>query len=256
MKARTKLDREDQITLLQTNAVEFTHACITIALHQEHGLGEERLHRVNLRRDEVNGAVLELLTNPAGGTARQQVEAAGRWCCAQLPEGTETELHIPMLRGKPRKQKEWQNKMIVDGAATLEWRVYALACAQVLGYGAERLNRLHRETVENFRQLNAWVEEDGVDVAMERLCRCARDAYKKDVQVEDVPDAEYLRKQRQETNALLRDMEVRAVRTQVSRMRVPCVLPLSGKEMEARIRAVNTQTMPDSWSRRKEGAMC
>lgn len=41
--------------------------------------------------------------------------------------------------------------------------------------------------------------EDGVDVALERFCRCARDAYKTDVQVEDIPDAQALHQQQRQT---------------------------------------------------------
>lgn len=94
-------------------------------------------------------------------------------------------------------------------------------------------------------------QEDRLDVAMERLCRCARDAYKVDVWVEDVPDPEYLRSQRQETRQQMRELEAEAIRAEVSRMRVPNVLPLSGAEMERRIQsAQSARQMPERGRRR------
>ena len=79
--------------------------------------------------------------------------------------------------------------MAIDRAATLEWRGYATACAQVLGFGPRRLEKLRQETIANFGQLNEWVETDGVDVAMEMLCRCACDALQtEDIVVENVDD--------------------------------------------------------------------
>lgn len=127
-----------------------------------------------------------------------------------MPEGAETEFRVPLGKGAARKQKELQIRMAVDNAATLEWRVYAAACAEVLGFGAKRLNDLHKAVLENFRQLSAWAIEDGVDVALERFCRCARDAYKTDVQVEDIPDAQALHQQQRQTRQVLDGLAERA----------------------------------------------
>lgn len=52
--------------------------------------------------------------------------------------------------------------------------------------------------------------EDGVDVALERFCRCARDAYKTDVQVEDIPDAQALHQQQRQTRQALDGLAERA----------------------------------------------
>lgn len=197
-----KMAMENQIDLVQQNAIDFTHACMTIALHEVFGVGKERLDKVTRRKDEINGELMRRMALPA-------------------------------------KNRKAQLKMAIDKAATLEWRGYAAACAQVLGFGPQRLEKLRQETIANFGQLNEWVEQDGVDVAMEMLCRCARDAYKTDVQVEDVPDEAVLERQRRETAAMVRQLEVQAVRQEVSRMRVPCVLPLSEAAMREKVEAVN-----------------
>lgn len=115
-----------------------------------------------------------------------------------------------------------------------------IALHDVFGVGKDRLEKLRQETIANFGQLNEWVEQDGVDVAMEMLCRCARDAYKTEVEVLDVPDEAVLEKQRRETAETIRQLQVQAVQREVSRKRVPCVLPLSETEVQRRVEAVTS----------------
>ena len=110
----------------------------------------------------------------------------------------------------------------------------------MLGFGPRRLEKLRQETIANFGQLNEWVETDGVDVAMEMRCRCARDAYKTEVEVLAVPDEAVLEKQRMETAETIRQLQVQAVQREVSRKRVPCVLPLSEAEVQRRVEAVTS----------------
>lgn len=236
MSKKIKLCLADRIRLAENNAIDFMHACMTIALHDVHSMGKERLARVNVRREEINDEMLWVMAQPAQ-SGRAQAQAGQDWLVNLLPEGTEKDFRVPLGKGAARKQKELQIRMAVDNAATLEWRVYAAACAQVLGFGAKRLNQLHQEVLENFRQLSEWALEDGVDVAMERFCRCARDAYKTDVQVEDVPDAQVLARQEETTRRNLEDMGRQALLVKGSRRRVP-FLPLAEGEMEKRIQAV------------------
>ena len=197
---KKKLSLTEKISLAENNAVDFMHACVTIALHDEYEVGVQRLRKVNLRRDAINEEMLEVMAQPRK-SGREQAAAGQAWLVSLLPEGAETEFRVPLGKGAARKQKELQIRMAVDNAATLEWRVYAAACAEVLGFGAKRLNDLHKAVPENFRQLSAWAIEDGVDVALERFCRCARDAYKTDVQVEDIPDAQALHQQQRHVPA-------------------------------------------------------
>lgn len=221
---KKKLSLTEKISLAENNAVDFMHACVTIALHDEYEVGVQRLRKVNLRRDEINEEMLEVMAQPRK-SGREQAAA--------------------------RKQKELQIRMAVDNAATLEWRVYAAACAEVLGFGAKRLNDLHKAVTENFRQLSEWAMEDGVDVALERFCRCARDAYKTDVQVEDIPDAQALHQQQRQTRQALDGLAERAWLVEASRKRVGC-LPLAPAEVEKRIQTVlQAPAMPESWERRR-----
>ena len=314
-----KMALENQIELAQQNAIDFTHACMTIALHDVFGVGKDRLDKVTQRKDEINGELMQRMAIPAKNQKAQlneaekwlvgllpegvvsvfripvvkgvprkrrevqlkmaidraatlewrgyatacaqvlgfgprrleklrqetianfgQLNEAEKWLVGLLPEGVVSVFRIPVVKGVPRKRREVQLKMAIDRAATLEWRGYATACAQVLGFGPRRLEKLRQETIANFGQLNEWVETDGVDVAMEMLCRCARDAYKTEVEVLDVPDEAVLEKQRRETAETIRQLQVQAVQREVSRKRVPCVLPLSEAEVQRRVEAVTS----------------
>lgn len=211
---KKKLSLTEKISLAENNAVDFMHACVTIALHDEYEVGVQRLRKVNLRRDEINEEMLEVMAQPRK-SSREQAAAGQAWLVSLLPEGAETEFRVP------------------------------------LGFGAKRLNDLHKAVLENFRQLSAWAIEDGVDVALERFCRCARDAYKTDVQVEDIPDAQALHQQQRQTRQALDGLAERAWMVEASRKRVGC-LPLAPAEVEKRIQTVlQAPAMPESWERRR-----
>lgn len=53
---KKKMSLENRITLAQNNAIDFTHACMTIALHEMFGLGRERLEKVDKRKGAVSSA--------------------------------------------------------------------------------------------------------------------------------------------------------------------------------------------------------
>lgn len=208
---KKKLSLTEKISLAENNAVDFMHACVTIALHDEYEVGVQRLRKVNLRRDEINEEMLEVMAQPRK-SGREQAAAGQAWLVSLLPEGAETEFRVPLGKGAARKQKELQIRMAVDNAATLEWRVYA---------------------------------------ALERFCRCARDAYKTDVQVEDIPDAQALHQQQRQTRQALDGLAERAWMVEASRKRVGC-LPLAPAEVEKRIQTVlQAPAMPESWERRR-----
>ena len=244
-----KMSLDNRITLAQNNAIDFTHACVTIALHEVFGLGRKRLEKVDKRRSEVNGEVLRIMAECGQPLeARQNAEA---WLRSRLPEGTPWELLIPNAKGVAKTHAELKIKGAVDEAATLEWRVYAVACAEVLGFRAARMNRLYDATMDNYRQLNQWVLEEGVDVALEWFRRAAAQSYGTEVEVLEVPEERELEAYRQHTAEVLTEMQKTQIRAQVSRMRVPCTLPLAKDEMDRRIRAVMEQQVPTSWERRR-----
>ena len=244
-----KMSLENRITLAQKNAVDFTHACVTIALHEVFGLGRERLEKVNKRRNEVNGEVLRIMAKC--GRPLEATQNAEAWLRTRMPQGTPWELLIPNAKGVAKTHAELKIKGAVDEAATLEWRVYAVACAEVLGFRAARMNRLYDATMDNYQQLNQWVLEEGVDVALEWFRRAAAQGYGTEVEVLEVPEEREVEAYRQHSAEAVWKVQKTQIRAQVSRMRVPCTLPLAKDEMDRRIQAVMEQQVPASWERRR-----
>lgn len=70
-----KMALENQIELAQQNAIDFTHACMTIALHDVFGVGKDRLDKVTQRKDEINGELMRRMAIPAKNQKAQLNEA-------------------------------------------------------------------------------------------------------------------------------------------------------------------------------------
>lgn len=83
---KKKLSLTEKISLAENNAVDFMHACVTIALHDEYEVGVQRLRKVNLRRDEINEEMLEVMAQPRK-SGREQAAAGQAWLVSLLPEG-------------------------------------------------------------------------------------------------------------------------------------------------------------------------
>lgn len=140
------------------------------------------------RRKELLGSQSLAVVMQPDKNGIPQTEKARRLRAEAIPKGVPTEFRVPALR-TPRTRREQQLKMVGDRAATMAWQLMALACVQELGFGAERLNRLYAEMRHNYEQLNEWGKTDGLDVAMEKLRRCACDALQtEDIVVENVDD--------------------------------------------------------------------
>lgn len=90
---KKKLSLTEKISLAENNAVDFMHACVTIALHDEYEVGVQRLRKVNLRRDEINEEMLEVMAQPrksgreqaACRWPRRKWKSASRPCCRPRP---------------------------------------------------------------------------------------------------------------------------------------------------------------------------
>lgn len=192
MKKRRSL--EDEIDLASQRATELVGWCARIALHQGFGIGRQRWELVEQKIMEVSDWCLSIcMEGEKDGKSPGQRSREARM--AALPEGAPTELRIPMRR-TPRNRWEEQLKMAEDKGATLNWQMIALACHQVLGFSRERLTRLHQLTLDNIRQLDAWVRENGPEVAMEWLRRCAEEAAAEEVGIDNTSDEEKLHQQR------------------------------------------------------------
>ncbi len=159
--------------------------CTAIALHQEFGVGKTRLDRITDRIHELENQNTEVIMTPDanGRPSKDKAEAIREgWLAGYVS----SDYRIPMLRA-PRGRKEQQYRMAGDRAAKIAWQIYAKAVIDILHYGPERLERLRKESHANYEQLNKWAHEDGMDVAMEKLRRCAADAMQApDLEVTDI----------------------------------------------------------------------
>lgn len=228
-----KMCLEDEMDLTRTSVAELTGWCLTIALHEEFGIGRDRLNRVNTRESLLAEQSMAVMMEP-DANGRPQTEKARRMRAEALPEGVPKEFRVPVLRA-PRNRREEQLKMVGDLAATMAWQLHARACVEVLGFGAERLNRLFKEMRNNYDQMNRWGKEDGVDVAMERMRKCACDALKTDdIVVEDVQDAKQLQTQRQSYHAQEVEFAKRAVMAAAGRKTCAKVLNVFDEAAMAR----------------------
>ena len=117
--------------------------CLIIALHQTEGVGRERLER-------VSGVVSGIQCEIAAIIDEEGTEAGIRALQKRLEGIGPTEMRVPVNRGvKTRREQEL--RAVADQVATTAWCCFALGIHEVLGFGQARLERLHHNTVENYR---------------------------------------------------------------------------------------------------------
>lgn len=205
----------DQIDLDTQRASEMVGWCGRIALHQEFGVGKQRWEAVENRLMAVSDYCLDIcMEGEVDGKSPGQRSREAR--LALLPEGTPTELRIP-LRRAPKNRREQQLKMAQDKAATLTWQGLAAACHQELGFAGVRLTRLHGFILDNIRQLDTWCAEEGPEVALEWLRRCAEAACAETVGIDNRSEEEVLREQHSSWDEQVDRFERRAILREVGR---------------------------------------
>lgn len=79
--------------------------------------------------------------------------------------------------------------MAQNEGAEIAWLVMAATTHLTFGFGKERLARLKRETLDNYRQYIGWVEQDGEAYAMELLRRCSEQALQEELKVNDMRES-------------------------------------------------------------------
>jgi len=172
---RVKTPFQVEMDRTQTDVGQITCWCITIALHQEFGVGHSRIGRVAARMNELedrNAGVMLAKGTRAADAIRE------KW----FDGICDPNFRVPLLRA-PRGRREEQLTMAGNQAASIAWQIYAKACMDVLGFGAQRLERLKTESWKNYEQFNQWAHDDGLDVALEMLKRCAEAAMQEELKV-------------------------------------------------------------------------
>lgn len=246
---KNKMSLTTELDLTREGTAEMTRWCILIALHQSFGVGAARLNKILARAEKLGQESLDvaMTVNDRGMPSTDRSLALRR---SWMPEGVDPDFRVPVLRS-PRTRREEQLRMAGDVAASMVWTLCAEACIEELGFGAVRLNRLKEEALANYRQMNEEGHTDGLDVAMEHLRRCAEDALKEEVTVDDQPDEDRVRQSERDYEEQKRAFLKRAVMQQLGRragkggLRV-----LSEKKLEEKATAAMAQLKENTWEKR------
>lgn len=162
--------------------------CLTVALHQEFGVGAQRLERLAERMNRMEEEnILTMMQRGTRAADKQRADWIGGRTTLLFP--------VPLLRA-PRGRKEQQLRMAGDEAAAISWQLFAAACIDYLGFGVERLGKLRNEGRKNYEQVNREAHEDGLEVAMEHLKRCAEAALRQECELVETDPADWERYKR------------------------------------------------------------
>lgn len=246
---KKKMDLRTELDLTREGTAEMTRWCILIALHQSFGIGAVRLNKMLARAEALGQESLDVAMT-ANGRGMPSTDRSRALRESWMPEGVDPEFRVPVLRS-PRSRREEQLRMAGDTAAGMVWTLCAKACIEELGFGAGRLNRLKEETLANYRQVNEEGHADGLDVAMEHLRRCAEDALKEAVVVENQPDEDRARQSQRDYEEQERAFLKRAVMQQLGRRAGKGGLRiLSETKMEEKAAAAMAQLQESTWAKR------
>lgn len=106
----------------------------------------------------------------------------------------------------------------------------------------------------NYEQLNEWGKEDGIEVAMEKLRRCACEALQtEEIVVENIDDEKTVQTLSRSYQAQEDEFLKRAVMMAAGRRagkQGAALLPLSGDEVRRKIETAKAQTDTGAYRRR------
>lgn len=166
---------------------QITCWCLVIALRQTQGIGPCRQDRVADAVDKLQRRYARIVNDEGRVRAVERLrrELAGSFGALDTDGGLAAllEMRVPLNRA-PRTRREEQIAQAGNEAATFAWLIFALAVRQTLRFGRERLEALHHETVENYRQFNGWARLDERE-AWEKLRYCAEQAIGEEIVVVD-----------------------------------------------------------------------
>ena len=246
---KNKMSLTTELDLTREGTAEMTRWCILIALHQSFGIGAARLNKILARAEKLGQESLDvaMTVNDRGMPSTDRSLALRR---SWMPRNVDPDFRVPVLRS-PRTRREEQLRMAGNVAASMVWTLCAEACIEELGFGAVRLNRLKEEALANYRQMNEEGHTDGLDVAMEHLRRCAEDALKEEVTVDEQPDEDRVRQSERDYEEQKRAFLKRAVMQEMGRragkggLRV-----LSEKNLEEKAAAAMAELKEHTWEKR------
>lgn len=155
--------------------------CMVVAMHQEEGIGATRLERACNEMHEFQQRYKTKILTENRKSATDAMREDLKGIC-------DFELRLPQTKA-PRNRREEQIRMAQNEGAEIAWLVMAATTHLTFGFGKERLARLKRETLDNYRQYIGWVEQDGEAYAMELLRRCSEQALQEELKVNDMRES-------------------------------------------------------------------
>ena len=131
--------------------------CIVTAMNQKEGIGAERLQRAC---NEMQAFQARYKSKIDSGNRRTATEAMRD----DLREICDFTVRLPQNRA-PRNHREEQLRVAQDEGAEIAWLVMAATAHLTFGFGKERLARLKKGAMDDYRQYIGWVKTDGEDCA-------------------------------------------------------------------------------------------
>lgn len=209
--------------------------CMVVAMHQEEGIGATRLERACNEMHEFQQRYKTKILTKNRKSATDAMREDLKGIC-------DFEVRLPQTKA-PRNRKEEQLRMAQNEGAEIAWLVMAATTHLTFGFGKERLARLKRETLDNYRQYIGWVEQDGEAYAMELLRRCSEQALREELEVNDIQSGSHPPKLYYSSGVDVKDM-IRVMSAVSAKMaaergikRVPLAV-LSQSEVSRRMKAI------------------
>ena len=160
--------------------------CIVIALNQEEGIGPERLGRACNEMKIFEDKFKNMVQSSGRKVASVEMERLLNGVC-------DTNIILPSLK-YPKTRFEEQIRMAENDGGRIAWLVMACSARSTFGFGKDRLARLKKESLDNYRQYIEWKENDGEEYALEQIRRCASAALRETLYISDTKDDEQVAK--------------------------------------------------------------
>ena len=146
--------------------------CIVAAMHQNEGIGANRLMKACNEMEEFEAKY---------ATA---IRYGGREAATRFMDSLELASVVTHVLKAPRNRREEQLRMARDQGGKIAWLVMAATCRTTFKFGKDRLTRLLNESLANYRQFLEWDAEDH-EYAVNKLCRIVEQALHEELKVAD-----------------------------------------------------------------------
>lgn len=148
--------------------------CIVAAMHQNEGIGANRLMKACNEMEAFQAKYAAAIRFGGKNAATDAMRE-------DLKDLCEIEIRLPVLKA-PRCRKEEQLRMARDEGGRIAWLVMAATCRATFKFGRERLSRLLKNSLDNYRQYIEWDAEDH-EYAKQKLCKIVEQALQEELNV-------------------------------------------------------------------------